>query len=505
MKYILYARKSSEDKNKQILSLESQVANMQKLAKELGLSVVEVFQESKSAKKPDNRPQYEKMIKMIKRGEVEGIICWKLDRLSRNPWDSGKIQWFLQQGIIKEIQTMERRYLPEDNALIFNVESGMANQYIRDLSKNVKRGIQTKLEKGEWANFAPIGYRNKNGKVFPDKDKTKYIIRAFELYATGGYSVKAIADILYKDGFRSRSGYKYHKSKIYKLLLNPFYYGVMRMKGKFYAGKHEPIISKELFDIVQNVILGKNHIKRQKHFFPLRGFFYCHKCGCMLTASLKKGFTYYYCTNGKGNCNEHKKYIRSEDLNGKLAGSFSDLRFNPEIIEIMYLSAKEKTEHKKGYLEKAKNTLLRELEVVKLKSGRLLEGYVSNVVQEDGYKSKSEELEKQEADLKVQLKKIEKKLAVGVSTLEQTKKVFLDASKAEKDFLEAGDGEKRSMLELLLLNATVENNELASVSYKRPYQTLANVQNKDDFTQMRRGGDSNSRCLATRHLSKVVH
>ena len=485
MKYILYARKSSEDKNRQVLSLESQVSTMRKLASELGLDVIKVFTESKSAKKPYNRPQYEEMMKILKRGKVDGIICWKLDRLSRNPIDSGQIQWFLQEGIIKEIQTIEKRYLPEDNALIFNVESGMANQYIRDLSRNVKRGILTKLEKGEWANYAPIGYFNKDGKVFPDKEKAKYVVKAFELYAKGSHSVKDIADILYQDGFRSRKGYKYHKSKIHKILQNPFYYGVMRMHGKFYAGKHNPIISKELFDDVQKVIMGKNHGKQRKHFFALRGFFRCNKCGCLLTATKKKGFTYYYCTNGKGICDEHRKYLRKEELEKKLAKSFVNLRFNPELVEIMYLSAKEKTNRKKSYLEDARNSLLKELELVREKSDRLLEGLVSGIVKKDRYESKSKELEKREADLKVQIKKIGKKLAIGVSTLEQTKKIFLDASEAEKEFLEAKGRKKRNILENLLWNATVENQEIASVSYKQPYQILANIENKDDFKQMR--------------------
>ena len=504
MKYIVYARKSSESDDKQAESIGSQIKVMERIAKRENLSVVKVFQEAKSAKEP-GREVFSEMIEFINSGKANAILCWKFDRLSRNPVDSGAIQWLLQKEVIKQIKTPERDYNPEDNVLLLNIESGMANQYIRDLSRNVKRGILTKLEKGEWANYAPIGYYNKDGKIFPDKEKAKYVVKAFELYSKGSYSVKAIADILFEDGFRSRKGYKYHKSKIHKILQNPFYYGVMRMHGKFYAGKHKPIISKELFDDVQKVIMGKNHGKQRKHFFALRGFFRCNKCGCLLTATIKKGFTYYYCTNGKGVCDEHRKYLRKEELEKKLAKSFVNLRFNPELVEIMYLSAKEKTNRKNNYLEDARNSLLKELGLVREKSDRLLEGLVSGIVKKDRYESKSKELEKREADLKVQLKKIEKKLAIGASTLEQTKKIFLDASEAEKEFLEAKGKKKRNILENLLWNATVENQEIATVSYKQPYQILANIENKDDFKQMRRGGDSNSRCLATRHLSKVVH
>jgi site-specific DNA recombinase len=504
MKYILYARKSSESDDKQSESIGSQIKVMQRIAKRENLTVVKVFQEAKSAKE-SGREIFGEMVKFIKQGEAEAILCWKFDRLSRNPVDSGTIQWLLQKEIIKQIKTPERDYNPEDNVLLLNIESGMANQYIRDLSRNVKRGILTKLEKGQWPNLAPIGYHNKNGKVFPDKDKAKYVVKAFELYATGGHSVKAISNILFEEGFRSRKGYKYHKSKIHKILSNPFYHGVMLMHGKSYAGEHDSVISKELFDDVQLVLQGKHHSKRKKHFFALRNFLRCNKCGCLLTATEKKGFTYYYCTNGKGGCDEHKKYIRSEELSGKLAHSFSNLRFNPELVEIMYLSAKEKTQHKKGYLEASRNTTARELDITQKKLDRLLEGYCSQVVKEDAYKSKSKELETQIANLKVQLKKIEKKLAVGVSTLEQTKKVFLDDSEAEKEFSEAKDGKKHELLKILLRNATVENQEIASVSYKQPYQILANVPNKDDFKQMRRGRDSNPRYLTAHRISSAAH
>ena len=118
MKYILYARKSSEDEGRQLLSLDSQLSNMQKLAKDLNLDIVETFTESKSAQAPDKRPDFAKMIRMLEKGEANGILCWKIDRLSRNPVDSGKIHWLLQQGIIKVIQTSEQRYLPEDDAIL---------------------------------------------------------------------------------------------------------------------------------------------------------------------------------------------------------------------------------------------------------------------------------------------------------------------------------------------------------------------------------------------------
>ena len=126
LKHIIYARKSSEAEDRQVLSLESQIDELKRLAEKEGLEVVEELTEAKSAKEP-GRPVFNLMIEKIKKGDANAILAWKIDRLSRNPIDSGTLQWLLQQGIIKEIRIPERVYKPEDNALLWAVESGVAN------------------------------------------------------------------------------------------------------------------------------------------------------------------------------------------------------------------------------------------------------------------------------------------------------------------------------------------------------------------------------------------
>ena len=509
MRYIIYARKSSESEDRQVQSIDDQINFLKQLAKAEGLEIVKIFAEAKSAKKP-GRAVFEEMLKFVQSKKATGVLCWKLDRLARNPLDGGKVQWFLQQRVIEEIKTSDRNYLPDDNALISSVELGMANQYIRDLSKNVKRGIKSKLEKGIWPNRAPIGYLNqrisdKETKLVVDKGKAKYIKKAFELYAKGNFSVKEIANILFSEGFRSRTGYKYHKSKLHKILSNPFYYGVMRMRLRHYAGRHQPIISKKLFDKAQQVLAGKHHAKRQKHFFAFRGLLFCENCGCLLTATKKKGHDYYYCTNGKGICSQHKKYLRQEKVEQLLAETLSRLNFNPEMVEIMYQAAKEKLGQRKNYQEEAKRTLQQELNLVAGKRERLLDGYCSGIVLKDAYTQKESLLQKEEADLKTQILKIRRKTQKAVSTLEQTKKVFLTASKAQKEFLRANEKEKRKTLQNLLWNVSLENQELASVSFKREFQLIADEPNKDDFLKLRRGGDSNSRSRKGHRVSNAAH
>ncbi len=494
MKYILYTRKSSEDKGKQILSLESQTTTMKKVAADLGLKIVKVFAESKSAKKPDNRPQFLEMIKMLESGKANGIICWKLDRLSRNPVESGKIQWLSQQGIIQVIQTSEKKYLPDDNALIYNVESGMANQYIRDLSKNVKRGQQTKLEKGGYPNYAPIGYKNNplDKTIVIDEARGKYIKRAFELYATGSHSLKDVADILYKEGFRSRGGHKYNKSKIHRILQNPIYYGVMFVHGKYYPGKHETIISKDLFDKVQDVFNNNNRSRYKKHFYPLRGFMTCNVCGCLITALEKKGFVYYYCTNGKGKCEEHKHYLKKEKAEKLLASIFPKIQFDKEFIEICYLADQEKNQKDENFFENVKTNLEKRLKSLQEQELKLLDAQLTGKYTQEAIEVKLGTLNKESADIKQQLETLEKQSPeMDERTLEQTKKVFLEPYLLEKDFIEGDDFKKREALEKLLLNASIENQKIACLKLKQPYQILEKVEDKTDFRQLRRGRDSN--------------
>ncbi len=149
MKYFIYARKSSEDKNKQIASIDDQITEMKKLADQFNLEIVDIFQESKSAKKPSNREQFSLMVQKIHEGKADGIICWKLDRLARNPVDAGTIKWMLQQGVVQKIVTHGNEYKTGDNVLLMDMEFGIANQFILDLSKNTKRGLNGKAERGQ--------------------------------------------------------------------------------------------------------------------------------------------------------------------------------------------------------------------------------------------------------------------------------------------------------------------------------------------------------------------
>src|SRR5258706_6287863 len=201
LKYFVYARKSTEDEDRQILSIEAQLSEVNSIARQNGLVIAETFTESRSAKEP-GREIFNDMLRRIERGEANAILSWKLDRLARNFDDGGKIIGLLQRGVIQEIRTFEKTYLPSDNVLMIAVEFGMANQYVRDLAVNIHRGIREKIRRGIFCGKAPLGYFNepKLRTIEPHPEKFPKVKEILERFATCQYSMTAIQREMAKVG-----------------------------------------------------------------------------------------------------------------------------------------------------------------------------------------------------------------------------------------------------------------------------------------------------------------
>ena len=321
-KYFIYSRKSTEDEDRQMLSIEAQLSELNAIAAEHGLVVVHVFEESKSAKGP-GREVFNDMIRRIERGEANAILSWKLDRIARNFDDGGKVIGLLQRGVIQEIRTFEKSYLPSDNVLMIAMELGMANQYVRDLSTNINRGIREKVRRGIYSGKAPLGYFNepKLRTIEPHPENFAKVKKALECFSSGTVSLTTLQKHMAAVGLL---GERSHKplpiSSIANLLRNPFYYGVFLHKGELHQGVHVPMITKKKFDEIQKalVTVGKPRKHRQKDVFQFLNFATCGSCGYCITAERhirKSGrrYSYYRCThkNKKEHCDD-RGFIRAE-------------------------------------------------------------------------------------------------------------------------------------------------------------------------------------------------
>lgn len=479
---IIYCRKSTDSEDRQVLSIPAQVEELKRLAERDNLKIDKIFTESMSAKAP-GRPEFDKMLQLIKRSKNCTLLVWKLDRLARNPIDGGHVTWLLQQEIISEIKTYDRNYLPDDNILMMSVEFGMATQYSRDLSMNVKRGNRMKLEKGGWLGVAPFGYLNNkaNHTVYIDPERSKFVVKFFELFATGGYSIQDLVKMFYKQGLRSHKGNKVHASLWHRVINNPFYTGVLKHNGKLYPGIHQPLISKELFDNCQAMLKG-NRSSKQKHMFPLRGYVNCADCGCMVTASMARGHQYYHCTNGK-KTHQAREFVRAESLNEQIVAEFAKVPFDEELVEMMYQAAKEKSGFNVQFVENAKAQIASQLKLLQDKRQRVEDVFVDGSMTKDRYEARILDLNNEEVELRNQLKQLEQKVSLqGQRTIEQTKKAFLTAVYAEKDFLCGDDNKKRQLAEILLSNIKIQNRKIQCLQFKRTYQLMFSAPKKLDFS-----------------------
>ncbi len=314
LSYCLYARKSSESDERQAMSIDSQLAEMRAMAEHEGLNVVCELQESHSAKESGQRPVYNELMKGLRGGTYNAVLTWAPDRLSRNAGDLGSIVDLMDQGKLLHIRTYSQTFTNNPNEkFLLMILCSQAKLENDNKSINVKRGIKAKCEMGWRPGVAPLGYMNRAfggvKDIIIDPDRSPIIKQIFHKAGYDGWSGRRLLEWSQKQGLTNRSGENVVLSQIYLILNNTFYYGEFEYhegdERKTYIGKHEPLITKELFDLVRDRQRTSEKGVWGAKKFAFKGIFKCGNCGADITAeekfkSLKDGghtrHVYYHCT-----------------------------------------------------------------------------------------------------------------------------------------------------------------------------------------------------------------
>jgi DNA invertase Pin-like site-specific DNA recombinase len=297
IKYCLYARKSTEQEDKQALSIESQVREMISLAGREGLEIVEIKRESHSSKEVGQRPVYNELISEIRQGKFNGILTWAPDRLSRNAGDLGSVVDLMDQGLLHEIRTYGQKFTNNPNEKFLLMILGSQAKLENDNKMvNVKRGLRARCEMGLWPSVPPTGYlshsdRNKKCEVVVDPQRHTVIKQMYEKVAYDGWSGRKLFRWLKEDiRFKTKHGKPLTLSNIYIILKSTFYYGEFEYpkgSGLWYQGKHEPIITKDLYNQVQSKITNEHLVRTQDKEFAFTKMMTCGLCGSGITADEK--------------------------------------------------------------------------------------------------------------------------------------------------------------------------------------------------------------------------
>ena len=501
MRYFLYARKSTDEPDRQILSIEAQLAELREYASKEGLPIVKEFIESKTAKEP-GREIFNEMVAAIDGGKAQGIIAWHPDRLCRNSIDGGRLIYLVDTGKITALKFPTFWFDPTPQGkFMLSIAFGQSKYYVDNLSENVKRGFRQKLRNGVCPGSAPPGYmHDKNTRtIILDKERARFVRKAFELYATGDYPLAEIRRIINAAGLKGRHPEPFSVSSYQYMLRNPAYYGVIRYNGEIHEGRHEPIISKALFDKCQEVMLRKSKPKGPRlKPYTYRGVSHCATCGCFITTETQKAHNYLRCTKRKGPCDE--PFVREEVIAEQIKGELKSVSLPPALANGLILMAEKERAALAQAVESAAQKLRDNLVLLNDQLGKLLDLALNGHLTQDEYARRKAQLVNDKVE-------IENKLAAfarqGANRFEPEIELYREAVHVGELAERGKADENREKLKKIGSNFRIGRRRL-SVEFKKPWEFIFNFNSaraetanfNSDFLRsqkVRRGRDSNPR------------
>jgi DNA invertase Pin-like site-specific DNA recombinase len=496
LRYVLYARKSTEDENRQVRSIDDQIRDCQKLAADLGLHVVgEPIKETKSAKKPGLRPKFNQIIKDLGAKKYDGILCWHPDRLCRNMLEGGQVINMLDEGTLTDIRFHSHQFSNDANGkMLLGMLFVFSKQYSDDLSDKVNRGVQGNLEEGKSAGTPKLGYtRNEVTGLYEPNKFFDYVKEAWER-RLGGESLEAITTFLINSGVHRITKNKKKqrkliptKSTVSNMFHDPIYYGVLiqsqQTTNLLEITDFKPMINEDIYNRVQVLGYGrtKDHLdKKRVTFYPLHGFVYCAICNSPRYMKVGKNKTgsgkyvlSYRCDNKQ--CNRSPRSLRAKNIFGSMYTMLDNFsitdeaykRYDKEIdnhTDKKIMEIKQTIHSKRGILAHVKKEANdRALNVGAI--GKESPAYQPNM-------DKLQTLAIQQADLTVEIDNLEAKIA-NPGRMKLNKDEFLNLIKTVADKMRAGSAvEKDVLCRILFLNLRVDNEKVVDYLWNEPFASM---------------------------------
>jgi DNA invertase Pin-like site-specific DNA recombinase len=480
---VIYARKSTESEDRQVMSINSQIRELRTITTRQGISVSEVLTESRSAKAP-GRPVFSELMRRVNAGNVGCIVAWKMDRLARNHMDTGRILQALADGKLERVVTSDRTYTRDGNdRFIGNFELGMATKFIDDLRANVRRGNRARFQRG-WVNhIPPLGYLLDPATKTIVKDPKRFdlVRRMWELLLTASVRPERILHIANKEwGFRTRQfkrigGGPLSRTVLYAIFANPFYTGIIRLRsGETFQGAHTPMVTQLEFDQAQRILGRPGRARPQRHEFPFTGLLRCGRCGGMITAERHRKpsgrtYTYYHCGRRKEGIRCPYDALTAEALETQMAEKLVRLHVGPQAKAWMHGRGTGDLELDRERRERALGMAKADLVAVARERENLLSMRLRSLIDDETYVTKKTELDRR------QLKLAERLKGAGRSVEEiqgMAEKVINFATKAPQVFKNGTGVQKRMILEAVGSNYTLTSKRLA-LDFTEPFSLIA--------------------------------
>jgi len=483
--HVIYARKSTEADDRQILSIDSQIQELKFLALRRGIQQPEVLTEAHSAKSP-GRPVFGALMKRIQRGEIVGVLCWKMDRLSRNHLDHGLILQALADGKLQAVITPQQTYTGDGNdRFMGNFELGIATKFIDDLRANVKRGNRARFQRG-WPNYRPpLGYLEDHATKTIIKDPVRFplVRQMWDLILSGAVRPSQILKKANDEfGLRTRKtaqkgGNPLQFQHVYKIFANPFYKGFIRLRssGEVYQGAHEPMISPEEFERAREILGHPGRPRPSKHEFPYAGMIRCSRCGGVLTPEQHtkpsgRVYTYYRCRARVGKAACGVRTLPEVTFEAQILVDLRRLAVSAEGAEWIIDNLRGSLSQHVTQRQAARESLQRSFEGAHREGEALLTLRLRGQVDDETFERRRKEILERQATLKLRLEQPE---ARPEELLDRLREIFDFANVAPLAFQRAsGDPvRRRRIVQAIAANLRAED-RIALYSAKKPFSFL---------------------------------
>jgi len=464
---VSYIRVSTEEQAEEGYSVASQERFLTDYASGHDLCVVETFAESESAARP-GRGGFGDMVELLEKDRsITGVLIYKMDRVSRNLTDYAYLVEKLGMVIISATEEFPNN---ATGRFMGDIHAVMARYFSAQLSERVRDAMHEKARQGIYPSLAPLGYLNdpETRTIYPDPRRARMISELHETYVETDMSLRELTAWAKKRGLRTRKGNAVHRTGIHAILTNPIYKGIVRWGSVVADGKHEPIVSKYLFDRVQEKLHGRSR-RRQSRRFPFRGSLVCGHCGCRITASLAKGkYVYYHCTKGRGKCQQ--PYIRQEKLSDLLFSVVDNVRIPQEIVAKLLAEIRSGETARREKLAQEAAEIRKEREQLDLTRKKAYIDKLNGGIANQRWRALDKEWAEQDVVLADRLAVLEEGLKS--SAADSASEAFELLEHASELFSEQSPEEQAKGLRILVSNLTLTG-EKVEPNYRKPFDLVA--------------------------------
>src|ERR1051325_801479 len=473
MKQLFAYIRVSTAKHGQGVSLQEQRAAIERYASRTGVQIIQWFEERKTAAKA-GRPEFARMVKLLRAGKAAGVVMHKIDRSTRNYRDWADIDDMIESGIEVHFANDDLDLRSRGGRLAADIQVAVAVDYIRNLREEALKGILGRLKQGYLPHGAPVGYLDRGAGTAKAIDPVKgpLIRELFELYATGGFSIRIVTAEAERLGLRNRNGNPLRLRQIHEMLRNPFYAGIIRSERHgLFPGAHAPIVPRAIFDRVQEVLDGKFVWRTKRFSFIFRRLLKCQSCGRCLVGSERKGFVYYRCQT----ISCPTTSLREDAIDAAFRELLEGVTLNQTEAaaaeqEIATLAA-----DRTALLESRRRALEDALSANSARSQRLTDLLIDGRIDSSAH-------DERRAALVMERHRLEQELAGVVSGNEQIAAMalqILGLAKTASNLYKTGNSDqKRQLLEIVISDCRVTGKSLY-FSLNEPFATML----KSDFLQ----------------------